>query len=192
MGQLLGSAVLAVIMIAGPAGAQGWSRPTDDRGVVSEAAAPEPTRTASTPARTSAAICQDTAKIVMLGLQMFVGQMERVSAQAGAGDLIGADLAVRDAGQGLSFVAAQLRRDAVAAEDASLRATIDAMADEFDRLGRSLSGVAALGAFDAAALDAMAGKMSTLCGPIEGGSGGTPTASMTSTRPEPRPSPAGG
>ena len=43
------------------------------------------------------------------------------------------------------------------------------------------------------ALDAMADKMSSLCGPLEGESGtGTPTASITSTRPVPRPSPAGG
>src|SRR6185295_15855480 len=94
-----------------------------------------PTVAPTAPRRSTAAICQDTAKIVVLGLQMFVGQMERVSAQARAGDLVGADLAVKDAGAGLAIVAGQLRRDAADAEDGTLRRTIGDMAAEFERLG---------------------------------------------------------
>ena len=184
MGRLLGTAALAIAIAAGPATAGGaWARPADINGSGASASAP------TAPRRSTAAICQDTAKIVVLGLQMFVGQMERVSAQARAGDLVGADLAVKDAGTGLAIVAGQLRRDAADAEDATLRSAITAMAAEFERLGTDLSGLTALPGFDAAALDAMASKMGVLCGPTP-----KPTAPVLPTqtaRGLPAPSPAG-
>jgi hypothetical protein len=189
MSRLLGTATLAVAIAVGPgaAGAAGsgaaWARSTDATGggMSTPVAAPR---------RTTAAICQDTAKIVVLGLQMFVGQMDRVSAQAQAGDLVGADLAVKDAGAGLAVVAGQLRRDAVDAEDGSLRKAINDMAGEFERLGATLPGLTALPAFDAGALDAMATRMGVLCGPTP-----KPTATVLPTptaRGLPAPSPAGG
>jgi hypothetical protein len=196
MGRLLSTAALAAAIVAGPAIAArpamaggAWARPadgTDSGAAVSTTELPVPIG----PRRSTAALCQDTAKIVVLGLQMFVGQMDRVSAQARAGDLVGADLAVKDAGAGLAVVAGQLRRDAVDAEDPSLRTTINDMAAEFERLGTTLPGLTALPAFDAGALDAMATKMGVLCGPTP-----KPTAPVLPTqtaRGVPAPSPAGG
>jgi len=193
MGRLLSIAALAAAVVAGPAIAArpamaggAWVRPAD----ATDGSVSTPTAAATGPRRTTAALCQDTAKIVVLGLQMFVGQMDRVSAQARAGDLVGADLAVKDAGAGLAVVAGQLRRDAVDAEDPSLRTTINAMAAEFERLGTTLPGLTALPAFDAGALDAMATKMGVLCGPTP-----KPTAPVLPTqtaRGLPAPSPAGG
>jgi hypothetical protein len=188
MGRLLSVAAVAVAMAVGPALAPtpGWNRPADG----TDRAMPTATSATVQPRRSNAAICQDTAKIVVLGLQMFVGQMERVSAQARTGDLVGADLAVKDAGAGLAVVAAQLRRDAVDAEDATLGKTINTMAAEFERLGLGLSGLTALPGFDAAALDAMASRMGVLCGPTPKPTGPvlpTPTAHGV-----PAPSPAGG
>jgi hypothetical protein len=189
MGRLLSVAAVAVAMAVGPAigpAGAGWNRPTDGTDRVTPTATPATVQ----PRRSTAAICQDTAKIVVLGLQMFVGQMERVSAQAHAGDLVGADLAVKDAGTGLAVVAAQLRRDAVDAEDATLRTAINNMAAEFERLGTTLPGLTALPGFDAGALDAMATRMGVLCGPTP-----KPTAAVLPTqtaRGLPAPSPAGG
>jgi hypothetical protein len=192
MGRLLSVAAVAVAMAVGPAVAPtgaGWNRPADgtDRAT--------PTATSATsvtvqPRRSNAAICQDTAKIVVLGLQMFVGQMERVSAQARTGDLVGADLAVKDAGAGLAVVAAQLRRDAADAEDVTLRKTITDMAAEFERLGTGLSGLTALPGFDAAALDSMASRMGVLCGPTPKPTG--PVLPTQTAHGVPAPSPAGG
>jgi hypothetical protein len=189
MGRLLSTAATAAVLITGwlPGG---LPEPVPAPSATDLPAATGSPAVVTEPGRTTEAICQDTAKIVVLGLQMFVGQMDRVSGQAQAGDLAGADLAVKDAGAGLAIVAGQLRRDAVTAEDPALRAAINEMAAEFDRLGASLSGLTALPSFDAAKLDAMATRMGVLCGPSPRPT--APVAPTETARRIPAPSPAGG
>jgi hypothetical protein len=120
-----------------------------------------PQRTADDPA-----VCAAAAQSVGTGLTAFLDRMQVVSDQAAAGDLVAAELSVRQAGAALRVMAGQLRVDAASATSADMRTAVGALAAEFDRLGASLTTLAALSTFDTSRLSLIAARMSELCGTI--------------------------
>jgi len=155
----LGLAVAGLVAGAGATGA-GQAEP---RPAATPTAAPEAPRSASTPDRDTATVCATTARTVTAGLHEFVATMQKVSLQAGQGDLVGAQSSVEDAGAYLIAMAAQLRKDAAGALDMTVKNTIGELANEFDRLGRSLDDLTSIHDFDASRVDALARTMKTLC-----------------------------
>jgi peptidoglycan hydrolase CwlO-like protein len=131
----------------------------------------------------NATVCRATQKTVSEGLEVFVKDMEDVSAKARSGDLEGAQTTVRHAGTALVDVSKQLREDAKNADDATLKETVNDLATEFESLGKQLTDLTGLQNFDTAELDKLADKMGELCGvtPSPGApppSGGLPSPSV--------------
>jgi hypothetical protein len=135
----------------------------------------------------SAGICLATASTVTKGLQEFVAQMRQVGQLAQQGDLAGADQAVKAGGARLMAIGTQLRADAANASG-NLKQTVTTMAQEFESLGRSLTGLTALQHFDTAKLDALAGRMSQICGVSPSPSGSSPVPLPSGSSPVPLPS----
>jgi hypothetical protein len=130
-------------------------------------------------------VCAAAQQTVEDGLETFVGQMNEVSELAQAGDLQGAEGAVREAGGTLTDIAEQLREDSADAQDARLRETVTDLADEFERLGGQFEDLTSLQDFDTTRLDELADEMVEQCG-------GTPTTDPVPSVPDTTPTGGGG
>lgn len=109
-------------------------------------------------------VCQTTATTVETGLQTFVGQMKQVSTQASAGDLVGANATVKQAGATLSGIATQLRQQNNA-DNAQLKTSLDQLAAQFDVLAGQLTDLTGLQNFDTGPIDKLGTQISGICGP---------------------------
>lgn len=104
-------------------------------------------------------VCATSARTVERGLTAFVATIQRATDT----DRGVAEAAVREAGAVLVTLGRDLRAEAGQSAGA-IGDTLRDLADEFDRQGRALTGVAALRAFDSRRLEALAERMSGLCG----------------------------
>lgn len=126
---------------------------------------------AEAPQDDRAEVCRAAAATVMTGLDGFVAEMEATSTRARDGNLIAAHGSVRAAGDKLEQISAQLARDANRADDVALRRTVEEMAAEFGRLGRTLTDLTSLRTFDVGRLQELVARLASLCG---GGLSGRP------------------
>jgi hypothetical protein len=111
-----------------------------------------------------AAVCSASSNTVEDGLGRFIGELQKVTDAAGKGDLAGAEKSVRDAGTVLVKIGADLRTDAAKADSAELRTALTELAAEFEKQGAALSSLSALQGFDTKRMEALADRMTILCG----------------------------
>jgi hypothetical protein len=81
---------------------------------------------------------------------------------------------VKDAGATLVSLSDQLREEGAKAETPKLKETISDLADEFEKLGKSLTDLSSLEDFDTTVLDKLSESMSEICGTTPG-----PTTGLT-------------
>ncbi len=116
----------------------------------------------------NATVCRATEETVSAGLEIFVKDMEDVSAKARNGDLEGAQTTVRHAGTTLVDISTHLREDGKNADDATLKQTVSDLAAEFESLGKQLTDLTGLQNFDTTELDKVGDRMGELCGGTPG------------------------
>jgi hypothetical protein len=119
-------------------------------------------------------VCQSTAATVQTGLQTFIGQIKQVSNEASAGDLVGANATVKQAGATLSSTAAQLRQQNNA-DNQQLNSLLSQLATQLDTLAGQLTDVTGLQNLDSGPIEQLGTQISNICGP--GASFPAPTSS---------------
>jgi hypothetical protein len=112
----------------------------------------------------TATVCQELAATVQTGGGTFVDQLDLVRKQAAAGDLVGANATVQQAGSTLKAMAAQVRQQNNA-DNAQLRSLLDQLATQLDSLSAQLTDLTGLQNFDIGALQQLGGQISGICGP---------------------------
>jgi hypothetical protein len=130
----------------------------------------------------TATACGKAANTVSGGLQTFVGQIQQVQAQAGAGDLVGAEASVKQAGATLQGIGSQLTAQN-SADSAQLKQTINELGAEFTSLGTQLSSLSSLQTFDTSRLEQIGNTMTSLCGPLPTPSGSAMPFTVPSAAP---------
>ncbi|MBB5869983.1 hypothetical protein F4553_003362 [Allocatelliglobosispora scoriae] len=109
-------------------------------------------------------VCAKSAATVTAGVSDFTTELGKVSSSATNGDLTGAEQSVKKSGTILITLAGNLRTDAQQAQNPQVKTALEDVAAEFQSLGGSLNSLTSLQTFDTARLEALADRMSSLCG----------------------------
>ncbi|HCT80146.1 MAG TPA: hypothetical protein DGT23_27000 [Micromonosporaceae bacterium] len=136
------------------------------------AAQPTPTPSPSSPSPApsisldpnTAVVCATSRTTVTEGIKSFTTEIEKAGTLATNGDLVGAEKSVKQSGTVLIDLAGKIRKDAEKAEKAELKTALEDVAKELESLGSSLTGITSLQNFDTQRLEALAQRVSELCG----------------------------
>ncbi len=128
-------------------------------------------------------VCQQIATTIQGGLSKYVGQLQKVGAQAQSGDLAGANATVKQAAPTLQALASQIRQQNNA-ENPQLKSVLDQVAGQLDQLSEKLTDVNALQNLDTGQIEKLGTQVSSICGPsasIPAPPTGLPSAAPNST-----------
>jgi hypothetical protein len=112
----------------------------------------------------TATVCAQLAATVQTGGGTFVSQLELVGNQAAAGDLVGANITVQQAGATLKTMAAQVRQQNNA-DNPQLRSLLEQLATQLDSLSAQLKDLTGLQNFNIGTLEQLGSQISGICGP---------------------------
>lgn len=128
---------------------------------------PAPSRAPSASASldpNTAEVCDKSRTTVQGGLLDFTNEITKAGELATNGDLQGAEKSVKASGTVLIDLSGKLRTDAAGAQKPELKQALEDVATELSTLGSGLTSLASLQNFDTARLEALAQRVSELCG----------------------------
>jgi hypothetical protein len=160
MKRLVVAAACAVAVVGGAAPALA-ADPTPTPTTSEATPAPSPTVSLDPNTRE---VCTKSAATVTKGVAEFTTELGKVSTAATSGDLTTAEASVKKAGAILITLSDDLNADAQSAENPEVKSALEDVANEFDKLGSSLTGLSSLQTFDTQRLEALSDRMSSLCG----------------------------
>jgi hypothetical protein len=126
-------------------------------------ASPGPSSSASLDPNT-AEVCEKSRATVNDGIDAFTKEISNAGSLATNGDLQGAEKSVKQSGTVLIDLAGKIRTDAAGAQKPELKQALEDVAKELDTLGGGLTSLTSLQNFDTARLEALAQRVSELCG----------------------------
>jgi hypothetical protein len=125
--------------------------------------APVTTPPAAPPAKDTTTVCKNLGSTLKGGWPAVQSTLEQAKTQLGQRDLGAAQSSVKQAGQQLQALGAQVKQDGSQADDANLKNTTASMGDQLNGLGGSLSSLTKLNGFNPGKLAPLSKQLSSTC-----------------------------